>query len=581
MKTKYILAYFITLFLVCCHSNGKDAAIDALRSRMTAMYGVNKKLDVIPENAPVAYTATGVYVGSDSLDVMSFKGIPYATQPIGNLRWKTTQTLPSDSSTIWEAKYFGKSAVQSESLSQPASFYPQGEDCLSLNVWTTSTDSAARHPVMVYIHGGSYGWGGTSDPLFSGFNLVHCHPDIVMVSINYRLGILGFMDFSSFDGNEGYREAADLGILDQIEALKWIKQNIASFGGNPHNITIFGESAGGGSVSLLCVSPLAKGLFDKAIAESGSPAFTSDSVAYASLALKVKDKTGVSSVSDLVKYDYSQIKELSDELNEDNCFPLRDGHVVPIDPYKAYASGNARDITIMTGTNKDEVRYWIEGLGGIVPYTAALNIWTEGIYKHLPDSLKKDVDDFYNIVSGKQVWKRAEFLNELFFRVPSLTVANGHSDSGSATYVYFWTKPAPGEADKIEGACHMAELPYVFGNFANPEIATSEDRQLSKATMDMWVNFARSGSPSSQWPAYTVATKASMVIGDSIYVAHNLLGERVSLISPLMNEYISPLHNDLDFAVPYVFTAVVIIVFVIALIIVICVLVKRRKRLRR
>ena len=576
-----ILISLSLLILAACSSNDNDSAADALRAKMTAMYGENNTLEEIPYGKPAAYTSTGVYVGIDSIGVFSFKGIPYAKQPVGNLRWKATQPLSADSSTIREARYFGKSAVQSESLSQPASFYPQGEDCLSLCIWTSTTDTAARHPVMVYIHGGSYGWGGTSDPLYDGFNIVRSHPDVVMVSINYRLGILGFFDFSSFDDGEDYKGAADLGILDQIEALRWIKGNIAAFGGNPDNITIFGESAGGGSVSLLCVSPMAKGLFSKAIAESGSPAFTSDSVAYASLTRKLKAKTGSTSVAELTKLDYNQIKALSDELNDDNCFPLRDGHIVPLDPYKSYSEGAAKDITIMTGTNKDEVRYWIKGMGGLAIFSAGVNIWSEGIYKQLDRSEKIDVDDFYGICGKKGVWQRVEFLNDLFFRVPSLTVAGGHAASGGKTYTYFWTKPRPGEEDSTEGACHMAELPYVFGNFSNPDDVTYDERLLSEETMNMWVDFARSGSPLLTWPEYNTATKATMVIGDSTYIAYNLLGERQELIAPLMRDYISPLHNDLDFAVPYVFKAVGIIIAIIVLIIVIWIQIRKRRRTLR
>lgn len=580
MKVKYIVASLLGLIVASCSSNDKEA-VEALRSEMMSMYGVNKTLSAIPDGLPIAYTATGIFAGTDSLDVMSFKGIPYAVQPMGTLRWKAPQPLEADSFSVREARYFGHSAVQSESFSQPASFYPQGEDCLSLSVWTANTDTTSNRPVMVYIHGGSYGWGGVCDPLFDGFNIVRDHRDIVMASINYRLGILGFIDFSSFKGGEDYKESADLGILDQIEALKWIKANISAFGGDPDNITIFGESAGGGSVSILCVSPLAKGLFAKAIAQSGSPAFTSDSEAYAALARKVKDKTGASNVSDLVNMDYEQIKYLSDELNDDNCFPLRDGHIVPLDPYKAYADGTAKDITIMTGSNKDEARYWIKGLGGMIPYTAGVNIWTEGIYKQLPESEKKDVDEFYKIVEGKEVWRRVDFLNDLFFRVPALTMADGHSKSGGETYVYFWTAARPGETESVEGACHTAELPYVFGNFSNPSAVTPQECKISKEAMEFWVNFARTGSPSDKWEKYDTLNRATMVIGDNTHLAYNLLGERRELIAPLMHQYISPLYNDMDLGVPYVYTALAILVGIVVLIIVIVVMIRRQRKKRK
>ena len=212
---------------------------DPNKERIADLIGENKIITgEYAKNLSVTCN-NGIFVGLQKDNVLSFKGIPYAKPPIGNLRWKRPILL-ENSNKVFQAYYFGKSPIQTEIESELGSYYPQSEDCLKLNIWLNTKNESTDKTVMVFIHGGSYGWGGTSDPLYDGHNLVNKFPDIILVTIEYRLGVFGFIDFSSLDEKGEYKSSSNLGLLDQICALKWIKKNINNFGGNPDNITIFG-----------------------------------------------------------------------------------------------------------------------------------------------------------------------------------------------------------------------------------------------------------------------------------------------------------------------------------------------------
>ncbi|MCQ2400164.1 MAG: carboxylesterase family protein, partial [Clostridia bacterium] len=249
--------------------NNSEADLFEKRAEFVARYGENKEILGTYDENLAADTASGIYVGKKNADnILSWKGIPYAKQPVGNLRWKAPQK-PDDSDKVYEAYYFGHSSMQAESIDEPSSLYPQGEDCLNLNVWNNLSDSSKNKPIMVWIHGGAYIQGGSCDPIYDGTNFVKNHPDVIYASFDYRTDFLGVINLSKVTGAEDYVDTANLGLLDEIQALSWLKENAASFGGDPERITIFGESAGGGSVSSLTLAPQAKGLFKRAIMQSG------------------------------------------------------------------------------------------------------------------------------------------------------------------------------------------------------------------------------------------------------------------------------------------------------------------------
>ena len=239
------LLMMISVLLMACSSQQEQQQKkpSALEQEMTALYGENKVIEGRYPDSLAVEAANGVFVGERDGSLLVFKGIPYAVQPTGKLRWQVAKPEP-DSRLVREAKYFGHSSIQSRREGDAASLYPQGEDCLTLNVWTAADGMrTARRPVMVWIHGGSYVSGGTANPRNWGDNFVKAHPEVVLVSVNYRLGLLGFLDLSSLPDGKDYSRSGNLGILDQVEALRWVKRNIAAFGGDPNNVTIFGKGA--------------------------------------------------------------------------------------------------------------------------------------------------------------------------------------------------------------------------------------------------------------------------------------------------------------------------------------------------
>ena len=215
-------------------------------------------------------TRTGIYVGEKQKSVMFYLGIPYAKPPIGERRWKAPCPLPS-SEDVFEAKHFGASAIQVEHKGLILKHHRQSEDCLTLNIFSGTDDTKTGKPVLVLFHHGDFTYGGSADPLLDGERMVTAHPDVMVVSFNHRLGFFGFIDFSEVPGGEDFPDALNLGLLDQIEALKWIRENIAAFGGDPNQITVMGFEDGAAAISLIAVSEKAKGLFQKAFIFVGNP----------------------------------------------------------------------------------------------------------------------------------------------------------------------------------------------------------------------------------------------------------------------------------------------------------------------
>lgn len=572
---RQIICLFACVILIGCSNTPEDDT--ALRIQMEVLYGENKELQEVPEGQPVAIVENGVFVGQCNDGVLSFKGIPYAKPPVGKLRWHAPQRIDS-SNVIREACYFGKSGIQTLSSSVRASYYKQGEDCLTLNVWAAS-DTTRHRPVMVWIHGGSYGWGGTSDPLFDGHNFVKAHPEVVLVTINYRLGLLGFLDLTQMEGGEDYAESGNLGLLDQVAALEWIQRNIAAFGGEASQVIIFGESAGGGSVSLLTVMPRARGLFQRAIVESGSVALSSTREEHKLLVERVQKATGAKCVNDLMKLSESDLMTINEGLNEYNCFPLRDGIILPLDPYAAYTSGAARDVDMLMGTNGDEARFWIKSMGGLDMYKLMLSVWFDNVLMDLDNENRHQVEQFVDNRDDERVWNLSEFMTELMFRGPMLTMADAHSSSGGNTFVYYWSYPS---ARPLCGACHAVEVSYVLNN-PQDTIYTGGNVNLALAAevQKMWVNFAMTGNPSTtlhNFPCYDTASRQCMRLDTTMCVEKDLLSEQRQVVSPLVPLYISPLYCNMSLNVPTIWYCAAWVVIPLFLLVALLVWLFRRRR---
>lgn len=542
---KYILVLVLILALVLTGCSGDEAYTPP-------EYQENQVITSDYDYSLAATCSNGTFVGQKDEDVISYKGIPYAKQPVGELRWKKAE-YPDDSNEVYEAYYYGKSPIQTEWPSETGSYYEQGEDCLYLNVWTAD-NNLKNKPVMVFLHGGSYGWGGTTDPLYDGHNFVQEHDDVILITVGYRTGIMGFIDFDSVEGGEEYAESGNLGLLDQVAALKWINENITAFGGDPSNVTVFGESAGAGSVSLLPLIDEAEGLFQKVIAESGSIALTYSTEECQRLTEMLLDETGAENMDDLMALSEEELMEINENLNDYNNFPERDGVVIPENLYAAYENGESAEIDMIIGTNADETRYWINEMGYSVPfidgkYTYALlmPLMFDSNMKEVSEGDRQYVDAFMQDQTDQHIWNLSEFYNELLFRVPAIAMADSHSRNGGNVYMYYWEYPsAIGEL----GACHAVELAYVFNNL-DETIYTGDniDENLAAEVQEMWVNFARTGDPSTEnndWRNYTYDDPDTIILDSDIHMREDLLTDQENLIKPLLDYGFNGCYTNLE-----------------------------------
>lgn len=540
--------------------------------KIRSLYHDNEKIDGEFDRSLSIKCNNGTFVGKKKGNVISFRGIPYAKAPVGELRWKIAQPA-DDSDGVFEAYHNGKSPIQTELSSERASFYKQGEDCLYLNIWLSKDNEEKNKPVMVFFHGGSYGWGGTADPIYDGHNLVYAHPDVILITVGYRTGLMGFVDLSYLKGGEEYEDAPNLGLLDQVESLRWIRKNCVNFGGDPDNVTIFGESAGGGSVSLLPIMPMAKGLFKRVIAESGSVALTFSKEECRSFTSKLIKETGAESVDDLLRLSEEELKKINEKLNDYNNFPQRDGRTIPLDPYMPYEKGQTADIDMIIGTNANEMNYWIGESGGIIPYRFSVPIKFENDIPQLNDDDKHRVKVFLKSRKEHKLWKITEFYNEMMFRLPAIKQAECHSKNGGNMYMYYWKKES---TIPLRGACHAIELAYVFGN-VNTTIytGTRANPNLSKLVQQMWVNFARSGKPDSgdvEWPLYDVEERKTLIVDLECKVESDVLKYQRECLFPLLKYMINPSYAELNYNVPFVRKILGIAAAVIAAIIILIIL---------
>lgn len=493
------------------------------------------------ESDTTAECYNGNFVGSyeEETGVLSFKGIPYAKAPTGERRWKAPEPVDASDETV-NADSFGKSSIQyywfSEDITTDVS-----EDCLTLNVWTKDL-SGENKPVMVFFHGGSYAWGGSSEPLYNGQYIVNEHEDVIVVTCNYRIGIMGFIDFSSVPGGEEYSDSIQLGLLDALESLRWIKNNIASFGGDPDNVTIFGESAGSGIVSCLLASEYAGELFQRAIAESGALNQTNsrEEAAENNQAEILMQLAGAENMDDLMALTEEELIELNeyplDEyetcLNDMYSIPFTGG-IVPADPYAAIANAKAKGVDLLIGTNKDEANYWITEMGGdeiqnlsdeeieecISDYG---EYFIDPMFERMLDKLseegKADIYEYMALHSDlDELWQKSMVISEYMFRAASIRMAECYSESSGSgrTYMYLFEK-THSDYDCM-GACHASELSYVFHNLNYNGFSGATDEALADKVCSAWVNFAKTGNPSTEdveWTQYDTAERNTMVMGD-------------------------------------------------------------------
>lgn len=425
------------------------------------------------EQHPEVRTASGKLKGAAEKDVVAFKGIPYAAAPTGERRWRPP-VAPANWRGVRDASRYGAACPQPDDHKEAwARVGPTSEDCLFLNVWRPA--APGKYPVMVFLHGGGFTYGAAGVPLYDGANLAR--RGVVLVSMNYRLGLLGFLAHPALTKADPGSLLGNYGIMDQIEALRWVQRNIAAFGGDPHNVTIFGESAGAGVVQVLMGSPQAKGLFNKAVSQSGAGGSVLMPIRGASVSAESVGEQWAKSVG-LPDATAAQLRALPVERLIKRSFPFIDGTVVVASPGAPFAAGTEMKFPLIIGANSNEA-------------TLAGN--NEGQARRvLGDAYDQALAD-YQIASGDRV--KTRLAEDSLSILPSFSIAAMHAANGAKAYAYYFDQvPASRRAD-WPGTPHGGELEYLFGNPDEGSIWDEADKRASQAMAAYWVNFARTGNP--------------------------------------------------------------------------------------
>ena len=431
-------------------------------------------------------TETGVYVGEKNKQTISWCGIPYAIPPVGDRRWKAPEPLPP-SDTVFEAKSFGASAIQVDHKGSILKLHRQSEDCLTLNIWTGADKAESPKPVLVLFHHGGFTCGGSADPLLYGSEFADQHPDIVFVSFNYRLGLFGFIDFSEVPGGEAYPDAVNLGLLDQIAALEWIRDNIAAFGGDPGRVTVLGFEAGAASVCLLSACKRAKGLFRKAFALNGSPASAWETPEQAkALAQALLKETRTSTMEELSHLSTEALKDASQKLWRDMCGPTCDGTLIPADVFQVWQNGTASDIGIIIGIPGNEMQVYRSFVGD-QNYTEELSAAVTDLQNSVDDSAAGALRAYTETqaASGSGLEAKSKLVEQCL-AVSLYRSAEILAEGGNQVRLIYWNeKPLIGNlgSGTVDAAAVLLgnrEALQLYGNVMNTDLSETLQLLLAK-----------------------------------------------------------------------------------------------------
>jgi para-nitrobenzyl esterase len=475
--------------------------------------------------APVR-TDSGPVQGAAENGLTVYKGIPFAAPPVGDLRWKAPQPAKPWQDVL-AADKFAPACV--EVHEDPVDIpwlgvipAPVSEDCLYLNVWTPAKSATDNLAVMVWIYGGGFGTGSTSIELYDGANLAN--KGVVVVSIAYRVGTFGFLATPELSAEQG-GHSGNYGLMDQIAGLQWVQKNIAAFGGDPRRVTIFGESAGGISVSMLGASPLAKGLFTRAISESGgnfAPARAANEGGENMRTLATAEKSGAaflaklgaSSLADARKLSADAILKAQGGGPGPRDWPIFDGYVLFGDQYELYEAGKYNDTPVLIGSNADE--------GALFARAAKSDTYQASTQAAYGEYAAKILAAYPGDTDAEALRSSRDLFRDTAFGWPTWAWARLQARTGkSKVYVYYLThRPPYPEVPRMKdwGASHGGELQYVFGNFSKQMPSTDADRALAEQVESYWTNFAKTGDPNGAgvpaWPAFTETNQQVMDLDD-------------------------------------------------------------------
>lgn len=462
------------------------------------------------------HTKEGRILGTYDRSISSFKGIPYAASPIGERRWKAPQPAFSRKGTL-DCRNFSASPVQSrpvpfmcwteEFIAPPE---PLSEDCLYLNVWTAAKKPGEKRPVFVWIYGGGFNSGSSACAIYDGEE--YARRGIIFVSLNYRVGVFGFLSHPELSKESGVNASGNYGIMDQIAALKWIKANIAAFGGDPGNITIAGQSAGSMSVNALVASPLAKGLFHKAIAQSGGllgGRFVNGKSVAEKAGLDFQQKIKASSLEALRSLPADSIQRAAEQLGGMRFGLTLDDYVLPENIYAAFKKGNFNDVPVMTG--------WVTGDGALFGNTAisAENYLKEAKAMYADEQKRNKFLELFPGQTNEQATRSKELINLLSFA--GLSSYTWAQMAKSPVYIYEFSRVPPDKENFPNyGAFHTSEVPYALHTLHKWNRKwTQIDHQLELHMATAWIQFAKTGNPNHKlfgyWKPYS--KQEGMIMG--------------------------------------------------------------------
>ncbi|MBM4037291.1 MAG: carboxylesterase family protein [Planctomycetes bacterium] len=495
------------------------------------------------DSGPIA----GASVGEKG-DVHVYKGIPFAAPPVGGLRWKPPQPVKP-----WEGvracTEFGPWCPQPKPL-MGREMGTQSEDCLYLNVWTPAKGPKDRLPVMVWLHGGGHTTGSGASQFYDGERLAR--EGVVLVTINYRLGPFGYLAHPLLSKESEHKVSGNYGLLDQIAALAWVQRNIAAFGGDPGCVTIFGESAGSASVCRLMVSPLAKGLFHRAIAQSGGAHGYNRHLREEWNQLPPMEKIGeqlaeqlgcARAANPLTAMRGKTAQEVLDAAAPAQGLfgkgvkfgPVVDGWALPDDPTVLFAAGKQHDVPFMMGSNADEGTVFMQQ----VPLRRV-----QGYKWLLGQRFGKQADRVFELFPAERDEDARAAFSRLVgvaaFVAPARFLARAMAKCRSPAYLYHFTRVPPAERLKKLGAFHALEIGYIFGTIEGRPGFAEPDRALSATMRKGWTRFARTGDPNGEglprWPAYAREADQCLEFGDEVKVRAGLYREACDLFDAIQAE---------------------------------------------
>jgi para-nitrobenzyl esterase len=454
----------------------------------------------------------GILQGTIEGSLKVFKGIPFAAPPVGNLRWRAPQPVEKWKG-VKQATEFAPAPMQG---GNPPS--GKSEDCLYLNIWSPANVASEKIPVLVWIHGGGFSFGSTSEPSYNGAKLAK--KGVVLVSIAYRVGQLGFLAHPELTSESPNHTSGNYGLLDMIAGLQWIQKNIAAFGGDPGKVTIFGESAGGIAVSMLCASPLAEGLFHGAISQSGGSFGPPRPTTFPGENLRLLKDAEQDGIEYTRKANVSTIAELRSIVADSlpmgwgmgSAWPVIDGYAIPDDQYKLYESGIYNDVPVLIGYNSDE--------GASFSREKTPEDYMAGVEKRygiFADTLVK----VYPVGKDNVPKTARDLARDAAFGWHTWSWARLQSETGKSKVFYYYFDQHPDYPEDSPhfgyGSPHGQDIRYVFMNLdtLNPN-TTKSDLELSETMGTYWTNFARNGNPNSkgvpEWQAFSDANPVVMYL---------------------------------------------------------------------